>query len=100
MNPYVGFCWSVGWLVVRSVGLSVTILLEEGGKLHFHAAPMEQLFYSKHFALVYSLSTHWCSLNIVFFPYRASAAAALVFDLPFCAPSLKSGVHTLTPREN
>ena len=48
-----------------------------------------------------------CSLNIVLFPSNfviflnsASSAAALVFYLPSGSPSVKSGVHLLTPREN
>ena len=48
-----------------------------------------------------------CSLNIVFFPLNvmifpnsASFAAALVCYLPSSGPSIKSGVHKLTPREN
>ena len=48
-----------------------------------------------------------CSLNIVFFPIKVvifldskSSAAAPVFDLPSGGPSVKSSVHTLTPKEN
>ena len=48
-----------------------------------------------------------CSLNIVFyllsnaviFLNSVSSGAALVFDLPSGGPSMKSGVHTLTPEE-
>ena len=44
------------------------------------------------------------SLNVVFFSLTflnsANSAAVLVFDLPSGDPSVKSSVHTLTPREN
>ena len=40
-------------------------------------------------------------VNVMIFPNSASfAAAALVCYLPSSGPSIKSGVHTLTPREN
>ena len=37
--------------------------------------------------------------NAVIFLNSVSSAAALVFDLPSGGPSMKSGVHTLTPEE-
>ena len=57
----------------------------------------------------FCISGTGCSLSIVFFPAlnvmilpnsASFVAAALVCYLPSGGPSIKSGVHTLTPREN
>ena len=58
------------------------------------------VFLRQYWATGYSLNIVFFPLNVMIFPNSASFVAALICYLPSSSPSIKSGVHPLTPREN